>query len=120
MPLPHDESEILDGARAWDESQVALQGAPDPNRTHFDVDASWYGVTESEWEGAFCLVQAGDDLEELIGDTVRVTYKQREIFVYCVGAGDFPTRFALSRQAFFNLELLDKDEITVGVQPVVP
>jgi hypothetical protein len=119
VPLPHDEPEILDGARAWPEAQAALRGVIDPNRRRWETEAYWYDTAINEHEGAFCMVQAGSEMEDLIGDVVEVRYLDKTIYVYCVGAADLATDYALARTAFFWIELLDRDQISVGVQPVV-
>jgi hypothetical protein len=119
MTLPRDEPEILNGTRAWAEAQTYFQGIPDPTRTRYDVQCSWYGTSISEWEGSFCVIQAGSELEDLVGDIVQVFYRDRSCFLYCVGGADIPTPLALTRQAFLRIAALSNDEISVGVQPVV-
>lgn len=117
--LPLDEPEILNGTRAWPETQAEFVGAPDPNRKRYAIESSWYDTTTNQHEGAFCMVQSGSEMEELIGDIVQVVYKNKQIYVYCVGSADLSADFALARTAFFNIELLSSDDILVGVQPTV-
>lgn len=120
--LERDEPEILDGSRAWPEAQAifSTQGVPDLRaRISRMVEASWYDTSVSEYEGAFCLIQSGSDLEYLVGDLLRVVYRQREVYVYCVGGAELTTDFALARRAYFALRDLAVDPITVIVQPIL-
>lgn len=115
-----DEPEILEGTRAWDESQVAFTGAPDPAGHRYDVECTWYDVDIEDTEGAFCLIRIGSELEALVGEVVRVERQDRPaIFVYCLGGEDLPVDLALTRQAFMRLDLLSKSIITVTAQPVL-
>lgn len=116
--LEIDEPLILDGSRAFPETQNAFSGPVDSTRARHLVACSWYDTSLSDYEGAFCLIQAGSELEELVGDIVSVKYRGKEIFVYCVGGAELTTDFALFRRAFFALEDLAYDEINAVVQPV--
>jgi hypothetical protein len=100
MPLETDEPEILDATRSWSATQSAFRGTPHPGRRRYDVDCGWYDTTVNEYEGALCMVNEGDEMEELIGDFVRVLYQDHEIWLYCLGAATLDTRFALCRYAF--------------------
>lgn len=112
-----EEVEIVNGMRAWPESQVALRGATDPSQV-FDVLACWYDTDIEEHEGAFCLVDVGGPLADLVGDFVRVTHAGREAFVYCLGQEDLPCEIGLARRAFMALEFLNVSEIDVTVEVV--
>lgn len=120
--LERDEIEILDGSRAWPEAQriFRLMGSPDPRtRTTRMVETSWYDTSASDYEGAFCLIQSGSELEHLVGDLVRVMYRDREIIVYCVGGAELDTDFALFRRAYFALTDLADPTIDCILQPIV-
>lgn len=117
MTLEVDEPEILDGSRAWAKTQQLFEGRVDPTRKRHAVKCTWYDTTVNEHEGAFCMVQAGSDLEDLVGDLVRVAWRNTEIFVYCIGgSADLPYPLALSRRAMWHVADLAKDHIDVTVQ----
>jgi hypothetical protein len=118
--LPTDEPEILTATRSWDHSQAEFLGIPDPNRPAYGKLCAWYDTSVSEFEGACAMIQSGSALEDLVGDIVRVTYRDKEIFVYVIGGTELPTEIALTRMAWGRLENLSKDEIFVTVRPVVP
>lgn len=120
--LERDEIEILDGSRAWPEAQriFHLMGSPDPRtRTARMVETSWYDTSASEYEGAFCMIQSGSELEHFVGDLIRVVYRDREIVVYCVGGAELDTDFALFRRAYFALTDLADATIDCILQPIV-
>lgn len=114
-----DEPEILDGMRAWNEAQAALNGTVAPERKRYDVDVGWYGTSVDEHEGAFCLIRSESNLEELVGDVVRIGYGTKEIFVYCIGGtADIDTDLAVARAAFMRLDVLSKDDVFCTAQAV--
>lgn len=120
MTLEPDEPEILDGSRAWLETQDAFRGHVDPSRKRHSVRCTWYDTTVSEYEGAFCVVQQDSDLEELIGELVRVSQAGKEIFLYCVGATpDIPFPFAITRRAMLGFAPLSHDSIEVMAQALL-
>lgn len=120
--LERDEIEILNGSHAWNEAQTLFRTnvTPDP-RTRMAqlVRTSWYDTSASEYEGAFCMVQSGGDLESLVGDLLRVSYREREVIVYCVGGAELDTEFALFRRAYFALTDLAIEAIDCIIQPMI-
>lgn len=111
------EVEILNGSRAWAETQAAFVGAIDAARTRYSVDCGWYDTRVDENEGAFCMVRTGSDLEELIGDFVRVSYADIKVYLYCVGASaNVSADLALARTAFMRLQPLNVTKIRVIAQ----
>ena len=111
------ETPLLDGARAWAESQAAFQTVPNPTRTFYYEDAVWYDTIEDDNEGAFCLVRADSPLQELVGEVVWVRHGLRTALVYCVGtSAALPTNIALQRAAFFQLATLDRSTIALSVR----
>jgi hypothetical protein len=113
-----DELEVLDGLRAWDEAQAAFQGTLDTTRTRWLVDLGWYDTSIDDREGAFAMVQQGSDLEEMVGDVVRVDYGSKVAYVYMLGGADLSAPMSLSRPAYFRLAMLSVATIPVAVQPV--
>ncbi len=121
MTLEADEPEILHGSRAWPEAQRIFRAvgvAVPRSRTSRLVRTSWYDTSTSEYEGAFCLIQSGSNLEYLVGRLVRVLYHGREILVYCVGGGELDSEFALFRRAYFALTDLAIDHIECVLEPM--
>ena len=111
------ETPLLDGARAWAESQAAFQTVPNPTRTFYYEDAVWYDTIEDDNEGAFCLVREDSPLQELVGEVVWVRYNLRTALLYCIGTSNaLPTNIALQRAAFFHLAALDRSAITLSVR----
>lgn len=119
MTLRTDEPEIVDGSRAWVATQLLFKGQADPTRKRHTAHACWYDTTVDENEGAFCVIQAESELEELVGETVRVAYRNKVVYLFCVGgSSDLPVPLGLTRQAMMRLADLAKDHIDVTVQPV--
>lgn len=117
--LETDEPEILDGTRAWSKTQQLFHGVIDPGRRRFATEATWYDTSLNEHVGAFCVVQAGGIMEELIGDFVRFSWRNKEQFLYCVGGAEIPTEFAVSRLAWLHLTEMSIDRVQCGVQALV-
>lgn len=113
------ELELLAGARAWPETQRLFLGAVDPTRPRHSVPCGWYGTQVDENEGAFCVVREGSPLEELVGDFVRVYWRGKVAFVYCVGGSGLSTELALARTAFMALAPLNADPLRVTAQAVL-
>lgn len=118
MTLSVDEPEIQDGSRAWAKAQELFAGPPDSTRQRYDVDCSWYDTSVDDNLGAFCLIQAGHALEEVVGEVVQVKYRSRTIYVYCIGGADIDTPIALTRYAMLQLHDLAVDSIRVAVRPL--
>ena len=113
------EPDILDGRRSHEAAQRAFAGAPDSAFPRHEAEIGWYDGAVDENEGCFALVRAGGPLDdELIGRVVRVTWADRSIHVYCVGAADLPTDIALHRSAFFRLHMLWRDSLRGSAQVV--
>lgn len=114
-----DEPEVLNGMRSFAAAQTLLAGAIDPSRPAVNAVVGWYGSEVDENEGYFAMVAAGGAYEDLVGDVLRVSYRDESIYVYCIGGATLPNDLCLSRQAFLRLELLNQEEINVNVRVVV-
>lgn len=94
------EPELLIGQRAFPESQRLFAGAPF-RRLSARVEVGWYGTEVHPLAGAFAVVREGADLDDLIGEVIRLSYRGRESYVYVLAARGVPTDIAVYRRAFF-------------------
>lgn len=116
MALEIDEPEILDGSRAWPKTQLLFVAPVDPLSKRWETFCSWYDTSISEYEGAFCVIQSGSDMEALVGRHVQINYNEKDVYLYCVGGAELPTPIAITRRAFMELDALSLDSIEVMVQ----
>lgn len=118
-----DEEEILDGSRAWAKTQELFSGYGDPTRFFFQVDCGWYEAPLGEgYEGAFAVVRTDSDLEQLVGEVVKVSLGgiyETAVYVYVVGSEDIDVDFACWRYARAQLADLSTDVVSVSVRPLV-
>lgn len=96
------EPEIAHGLRAWADSQVLLGGEPS-EQVPASVLAGWHDTSVSPHAGAFALVGLESELEDWIGEVLRVQIAGRTAYVYVLGSADVPTPLSLSRRAFAAL-----------------
>lgn len=116
MPL---EEEILYGIRGFGATQDLFTGTPLITFLSNPIKCSWYGTEINQNRGAFCLVQEGAELDNLVGEFVRITYKQREITLYCLAeTPEIDTPIAITRRAWSAIERLSLDEIFAYVQVI--
>lgn len=111
-----DEPLILDGLRGWLDSQAALRGVPDVTFRAAPTAAGWYDTSVDDHEGAFCLINNGSALEDLVGNVVQVDTDSDTIWVYCLGGAALDNDIALARTAFARLGMLSEDELDVVVR----
>ncbi len=106
---------------AFPDAQQVLSGGlidrlPGPNRTS-PWSCGWYGTSISAERGCFALVGVGGPLDPLlIGDRVRVTYRQNSVVVYVFGSADLDFDLHLARRPFMALELLAAEAIGVSLE----
>jgi hypothetical protein len=113
------EPEIFDGEKGFDDAQLAFAGTADPSRLIHAVACGWHHTSISQYEGAFCVVQTGSALEELVGDVVEVKHGTRTALVYCVGTSRaLITPISLSRPAFIRIAQLYLSDVRVLAQAV--
>lgn len=99
------------GRRAWATAQRLYAGSVLETVGSFEV--GWYDTATHPETGAFALVAHDAGLDHLFGEILRVRAGQREAFVYVLGAAAVPVPIALSRRAFFSLELLSAETLPV-------
>lgn len=114
MTVPH-EPEVLAGRRAFPEAQRLLDGPT--LRSADDLrNAGWHGTLTHPEAGAFAVVRR--DLEDYVGEVIRVTYGSRSCVVYVVAARDVPQELSLTRRAFMALSPLWRERIRVQAEVV--
>jgi hypothetical protein len=109
------EQEILDGQRAWLSTQAIFDGGTLREATEVET-VGWYGTRTHTLEGAFAVVRVG--LEDLIGETLRVTHRRRAAVVYVVAARDIPQDVAVTRRSWMAFETLSEFEVRPLVEVV--
>jgi hypothetical protein len=109
------EDEILYASRNFDKTQELFTGAPLTAFFPNPVSCSWYGAETNPHRGAFCMVQEGAGFGDLVGEFVRIQYKQRDpIVVYCIAESpEITAPIALARRAWNEIEALFRTEIRV-------
>lgn len=114
------EEEIQYGIRAFPKTQEIFTGEPATSFFANPQRATWYGTAVNPYYGAFCVVQEGEGLGDLVGEFLRITYKQdREISLYCVAeTPDIEVPIGLQRRAWNQIERLSLDEILVYMQVI--
>lgn len=117
--MAEPEPELLTIRRAFPEAQLALAGVP-LDRV-FAGPVGWHGTSvHPELGSAHAVVRSFSDLDELIGEVLRITVPGRPpIFVYVVGARDVPWQVSVSRRAFMALGLLSAESVEAIVETVV-
>lgn len=114
------EPEILDGMKAFGDTQLLFVGVPKETRFVDPIDCSWYGRAIDERRGTFALVQEGSDYEDFVGEFLKLTAGERSIVVYCLGATpQIETPLAITRRCFLELAMLAEESISTYVQVLV-
>lgn len=114
------EPEIQDGLRGFGQTQILFAGSPITSFFTNPLKCGWYGTEVSPYRGAFCMVQEGAGLEDLVGEFLRISYKgTRKINLYCLGeTPKISTPISLTRRAWNEIERLSLDEIFVYTQVI--
>jgi hypothetical protein len=103
------------------EAQTKLGDEPPVAGIAHSMTCGWHGTRLDPRRGSFALVRRegefalGDD-NDLIGERVRVTYRDRSVNVYVVGDADLDDDISLSRRAFAALGLLSTEFLDVDVE----
>jgi len=110
------EPEIREGMRAFPTTQQLFKGAIRNSLATNPVEIGWYGTITERHRGAFAIVRDGEGYDDLIGEFLQVSWKQRRVYVYCIGSTDeIDTPIALYRRAFLGLERLSVETIRARV-----
>ena len=118
MSFTEDETEVMDGTRTWATTQELFRGVSPVGTPRYDLDVGWYDSNVEPNAGAFCLVQAGGQYEDLVGERVAVVYGDKTIYLYCLGSTNLDQDVALARAAFFRMADLAEDTIPVSLQVI--
>jgi hypothetical protein len=114
------ELEILDGERVFSKTQELFVGAPAETLYSAPVECGWYDEYTSPYRGAFMLVAEGGNYMNLVGEFVRVSYKQKSVNVYCVASEiELPTPIAIARRPYLSLSRLTVPSLEVYTQVLV-
>lgn len=108
----------------WDQAQIALGMGGEISASRVPATAGWHGASIDPETGAFCIVRSDGPLASLVGERLRVTYRQgtlaRQVVVFCHDLQDFGEQasdedLSLTRRAMLALAPLALDSITVDV-----
>jgi hypothetical protein len=111
-----DEPEIVEARRAFDDAQVLLDRVPESLWPSL-VDVSWYGTATHPERGAFAIVARNGPLADLVGDHLRVRYREKTVNVYVIASSlDVLTPLALTRRAYMALEVASVLSVSCAVE----
>lgn len=111
------EEEILDGMRAFGDTQKIFTGVPRDANFVDPVDCSWYGTAVDVRRGAFAFVKENAGYDDFIGEFLRLTVGERIIGVYCLGATpQIDTPLAICRRCFISLANLAELSVSAYIQ----
>lgn len=89
------------------------------------VNCSWHGMNTDSERGAFVLVRAGGELEDLVGERVAITAQRGKArpgtirivgFVHGVADLDKREELSVTRRLFMGLSLVGNDRVPVVVE----
>ena len=109
------EQEVAWSRRAFATSQRLLAGAITA-RIANTVAVGWHSTTIHPETGAVAVVRRGGPLESLVGDIVRVSHGEREVWAYVHGARAVPVDLSLTRNTFGRLAPLWSEAIDCVVE----
>lgn len=113
---PLEPPEILEASLAFPDAQVALDGTVQSTASAFQ-SCSWYGPNVNSFLGCYAIVNADSDIEDLVGDRLRLVHGAKSVNVYCFTTiSDIDEDILISRRAYAALELLAKTPIDVIVK----
>lgn len=115
MTFYPNEPEILDARLGFADAQAALADAPLERLTGL-YGCGWYGTSVSRERGSFGLVNVGGSLEDLVGDRVRITARDKSVIVYIVGSYALEHDIHITRRSYAAVTLLAVDRIDVTVE----
>lgn len=111
------EPEILDGMRAFGDTQKLFVGVPKEARFVDPIDCSWYGSAIDQRRGAFAFVKEGAGYEDFVGEFLRLSIEERSIVVYCLGATpQIDTPLAIARRCFAEVANLAEELVPAYTQ----
>lgn len=101
--VQQSEPEILAARRAFSVAQGLLSGSPVAAPAW--MTCGWYDTGASSETGSFALVSSSETAlaDSLIGEIVRVTVNNREVFAYVLDSADLTTDIALTRRVFMAI-----------------
>jgi hypothetical protein len=104
--LPHLEAQALLGARGPIRSTGRL------------TTCSWHGTAFDPRLGSFAVVQIGSDLEDLLGERVKVTSSDtaRSVYAWVCDVKDTDEPISLTRRCFIDLAPPATDALAVVVE----
>jgi len=101
--------------RAFPKAQELLAGVP--LRSLGLMTVGWHDTQTHPKAGSFAVVADGAGLDDLIGEVLRFSRGEREVFALVFAARAVPTSLSLARRAFIGIALpaLETIELTVEV-----
>lgn len=111
-------------ARLGFDSAQSVLGIPGPEAPRYRATVGWHGTyLDPESQGAsFAIVQTGGALADLLGERVKVTYRNRSVVAYVHRTLDLDSgeEISLSRRAFQSLANLATDSLSARVEALGP
>lgn len=117
ITLASYETDVLWGRLPMPDSQVNVATLPGTLRSD-DTTCGWYGSAVNAERGAFGMVLAGGEQEDLVGERVRITAPDgHQVAVYILGRTDkLDSDLAVCRRAFMEIGLLADGSLPVTVE----
>jgi hypothetical protein len=109
--------EILVARRAFPEAQGLLQAIP-TRRAGGAVSVGWHDQTLDIESPAFAVVRPGGPHGDLVGEVLRVTRNNAEVFVYVHRSAGVTADLSLCRRAFHELGALWESTMTCVVEVI--
>lgn len=117
MAIYDIDEEVLLGRRAFAVSQEAWTRAPVRRVPRF-VTVGWYDTVVDAETGPFALVDRSAELDDLVGEIIKVNREHLSVFVYVLGSADLETDFALTRRGFLEISVLANEELPCVLEVV--
>ena len=114
-PVP-DWGEDEYAALPWAEAQSILAGSGGKTLAAHPAVCGWHGTDFDVNVGAFAVVNRDGPLSDLVGERLRVSYRDRAVYVYVVDAGPTAEDLSLTRRAFMGLDAPWRDDLSVVVE----
>lgn len=115
MPVRYDPYELR-AERAFPKAQELLAGVP--LRSLGVMTVGWHDTLTHPKTGSFAVVADGAGLNDLIGEVLRLSRGEREVFALVFATRAVPTSLSLARRAFIGLALPALESIEVLVEVV--
>lgn len=116
------EPEMAVAMRAFPETQIIFNTVP-YERVEGESSIGWHDTNAAlsgpaTIPGALAVARIGGPHLHLVGEILRISTRDKEVFVYCAGSADVPADLSLYRRAFFHLAGLYTERLQVLLEVV--